>query len=880
MKYIASIVLTLLCLNLFVARTNAQTIDQASASFQEFNRLRLTGGTKEDVYTALYKSYKEYAAIVVKSAPNSSDYLQAKNGLREVYPFLQEGARYYSSKGDNKTGLMFAQSFMDIPLMNAFRGENFVKDNYFPTMAYFAASGSFNARDYSKAIAYFRAYLNTGDQVYRQRVYTAMAASCVSIKNSQLTKEVVNEGLVYYPDNMDLLKMAINNCLELEEYGDDLRRYVSKALTIRPNDESLLAIQGKLCEETNDFKQALSVYNKLLQMKPNSLSLVKHIALNYYNLGVMNFNEAALSNDSLAVSRYMDISKDYFTSAAANLQNVVANDPSSVKYMQALAMAYNCMGEQSQFDAVNAKLATMGGGTIAKDAIPELISYSDKAKAQVSQSGAGALSTEAYINQAIAKYGENTPLYSAFAKEYVESRLREWQTKDPYETISEYQARVNNKARDGKVQVLKKEAEDIYLKAFTRNIKLTNLILKPYDAENRVFLVESEYGEIIVPVPRENNEAKIFESSWSGVQIKNPEYYINNDKIMISALTFTTPMGKTYQYDGDKGLNYVETVVDISFDEINTNMFAQNANQQGNELSHVKKKDIRVGTVMSDVDENIPEITLRNDKTFAVIISNENYTAVAPVPMALRDGEILRQYCMKTLGMPKYNIRYYKDASYGAMLRAMSDLENIVKTQKFPGELNIIFYYAGHGIPNEATKDAFLMPVDADGTHTEACYPLSRLYSELGALGVKQVTVFLDACFSGANRDGQMLASARGIALKAKTEAPQGNMVIFSAASNDETAFPYKEKGHGLFTYFLLKKLQESKGTATLGELADYISTNVKQQSVLVNQKLQSPTAVASMSMMSTWQNATLATRVPAIAEEPVADPNAADGSK
>ena len=82
-----------------------------------------------------------------------------------------------------------------------------------------------------------------------------------------------------------------------------------------------------------------------------------------------------------------------------------------------------------------------------------------------------------------------------------------------------------------------------------------------------------------------------------------------------------------------------------------------------------------------------------------------------------------------------------------------------------------------------------------------------------------------------------MLASARGVALKAKGDVPQGNMVVFSAASGDETAYPYKEKGHGLFTYFLLKKLQESKGDCTLGELGEYIQTNVRQQSVVINRR-------------------------------------------
>jgi uncharacterized caspase-like protein len=125
----------------------------------------------------------------------------------------------------------------------------------------------------------------------------------------------------------------------------------------------------------------------------------------------------------------------------------------------------------------------------------------------------------------------------------------------------------------------------------------------------------------------------------------------------------------------------------------------------------------------------------------------------------------------------------------------------------------------------------------------------------LGALNARAVYVFLDACFSGAKRDGGMLASARGVALKSKKEDPQGNMVIFSAASDDETAFPYQEKGHGLFTYYLLKKLQESKGNVTLSELGNYVTTQVKQQSVVVNRKTQTPTVTPSASLADTWRN-------------------------
>lgn len=255
----------------------------------------------------------------------------------------------------------------------------------------------------------------------------------------------------------------------------------------------------------------------------------------------------------------------------------------------------------------------------------------------------------------------------------------------------------------------------------------------------------------------------------------------------------------------------------------------------------------------SPVDTNIPQARQSADKTFAVIIGNENYQHVASVPFAQHDAEVFALYCKQTLGMPEQNVRSYTNATYGTLLTAMRDIKSIAKA--YQGDIHVVFYYAGHGIPDEATHDAFLLPTDADGQVTDACYPVSRLYKELGSLGAQSVVVFMDACFSGAQRGEGMLASARGVALKAKAEAPNGNMVVFSAATGDETAYPYKEKGHGLFTYFLLKKLQDSKGKCTLGELSEYIKTNVAQQSVVINRKSQTPTVVPSSGMGNSWKD-------------------------
>ena len=252
------------------------------------------------------------------------------------------------------------------------------------------------------------------------------------------------------------------------------------------------------------------------------------------------------------------------------------------------------------------------------------------------------------------------------------------------------------------------------------------------------------------------------------------------------------------------------------------------------------------------IDQNIPANTANNTNTFAVIIGNEKYQQVMTVPYANNDARIFAEYCKKTLGLPEKNVKLYENATFGAIIGAVSDIQKIAKA--FKGDINVIFYYAGHGIPDEATGDGYLLPIDADGLKREVCYPLARLYRELSELQAHNVTVFLDACFSGAQRGNGMVVAARGVAIKAKTGSPKGNVVVFSAATDKQTAFPYEEKGHGMFTYYILKKLRDTKGDCTLGELGKYICCEVAKQAVVTNGKEQTPVVHASSEIVGNWE--------------------------
>ncbi len=440
--------------------------------------------------------------------------------------------------------------------------------------------------------------------------------------------------------------------------------------------------------------------------------------------------------------------------------------------------------------------------------------------------------------------------YQYYTKVY--QALMDWRKKGEFETTAQWRARVTPEAQQAKAEQLVKEAQEAYLAPY-RNTQVTGK-LGTYNADQGLYAVTlTANGEEIktqyLSVPLA--EAPAVKSNWSEATI-TPTWILYNNQAYITSFTVGIN-GKSYASQRNTSIVASnDLALDIPLPELDFGNDAPPTAAPARPVAAAPKAAAPVRDTRIDTD--IPVTGKSSPNTFAVIIGNENYLHVARVPHALNDAKVFAAYCQKTLGLPKQNIRSYQDATFGTMLTALSDLKSIAEA--YEGNIQVLFYYAGHGIPNETGSSSYLLPVDANGTQTEACLPLERLYQELGGLDARSVIVFMDACFSGAQRGDGMLVSARGIVVKAKSGRPTGNTVVFSAAQGDETAFPYNEKGHGLFTYYLLEKIKETKGNVTLGELYEYVETQVKRQSVVINRKSQTPTVTPSLQMNDeTWKS-------------------------
>jgi hypothetical protein len=261
----------------------------------------------------------------------------------------------------------------------------------------------------------------------------------------------------------------------------------------------------------------------------------------------------------------------------------------------------------------------------------------------------------------------------------------------------------------------------------------------------------------------------------------------------------------------------------------------------------------------SDVDKNIPVSPRQYTHRYALIIGNEDYSShqldlssEVNVDFARNDASAFNEYAQSVLGIPEENIIFMLDATTGRMRQGIDKASKIIKATN--GKAEFFVYYAGHGLPDEQTKEPFIMPVDVSGKNAYDGIALKDMYAQLTEFPSKRVTVFIDACFSGGARNQGLLA-ARGVKINPKESPLGGNLVVFSASSSEQSSLPYKQQEHGMFTYYLLKKMQQSKGDVSYKQLSDFVIENVSLRSVLINDKEQNPKVSTSSGSQSQWSN-------------------------
>ena len=330
----------------------------------------------------------------------------------------------------------------------------------------------------------------------------------------------------------------------------------------------------------------------------------------------------------------------------------------------------------------------------------------------------------------------------------------------------------------------------------------------------------------------------------------------DNEAPIIEIAESLTVNDSSYEFTGkvsDKAtIVYVEvdgTLVNVNegiftvkgYSPVNKQISIEAIDQWGNRSKPKIVKliiDIKVTSVAMKLEPLNPSkiISESSDNKVALIIGIENYLESPNATYANLDAKYFFDYARKAFGVKKQNINLLVDEQ-ATFVKTNKVFTKWLRSKIKSGETELIIFFAGHGLASSDGKELYLLPQDSDpDLLAKTALSRTELFKEIISLNPKNVTMFLDTCYSGVSRDEKtLLVSARPVRIVVDEQITPDNFTIFSASQSDQISSGLKEAKHGIFSYYLMKGL-EGKADAnndkdiTNGELLAYMDQNVAQK--------------------------------------------------
>ena len=288
---------------------------------------------------------------------------------------------------------------------------------------------------------------------------------------------------------------------------------------------------------------------------------------------------------------------------------------------------------------------------------------------------------------------------------------------------------------------------------------------------------------------------------------------------------------------------------------------SQNAVNKVNDLQNPDFEKKKIETLRSSIlkdraadksEAHKPAVIAKPRDAVAIVIGVQNYKNLPLASYAVNDANQFKEHAVRYLGVKPENVKLLTDgnANRADVLLAF---KYWLPAHVNAGKTDVFIYYSGHGLSQDQVKQKYFLPFDVNtDLLEETAINQKNLFKQISQAGAKSVVVFLDTCFSGANRTGQSLVqNQRAVNMKLNADALPVGFSVLSAASNQQVAYGDDSLQHGIFTYFLLKAIAGEQSTQSnrqmnMGQLADFVSQKTRQFA-LNNNKQQDPKFIGDL---------------------------------
>ena len=126
---------------------------------------------------------------------------------------------------------------------------------------------------------------------------------------------------------------------------------------------------------------------------------------------------------------------------------------------------------------------------------------------------------------------------------------------------------------------------------------------------------------------------------------------------------------------------------------------------------------------------------------YALVIGNNRYDHLGDLRTPVNDVRSVANLLELDYG---FNVTKLENANRSQIVKSISGLR-----RKVGGQDNVLIYYAGHGVLDEAADEGYWLPVDATSDDPSNWVMTDQVISQVRAMKAKHVMVVADSCFSG-----------------------------------------------------------------------------------------------------------------------------------
>jgi hypothetical protein len=227
----------------------------------------------------------------------------------------------------------------------------------------------------------------------------------------------------------------------------------------------------------------------------------------------------------------------------------------------------------------------------------------------------------------------------------------------------------------------------------------------------------------------------------------------------------------------------------------------------------------------------------------AIIIGIQNYKRVPRAEFANKDATEFNEYAIRALGIRPEKIKMLLDDEADEV-NIVKAFENWLPIQVNKDKTDVYVFYSGHGLPAPDGKSLYFLPHGVDKELlSRTAIAQNEIVAALANAKPKSVTMFIDACYSGQTRGGDVLiADAKPVSLKTDTNVYPANFTVITASTSDQISSSSSELKHGIFSFYLMKGMEgdadaNQDGKITVGEMQDYLSDRVARQATALGRK-------------------------------------------